>query len=143
MPISMHAEASAATRNGARHYSVRSGALSVTATWQRSRRTTSHHPHWRVSSPRSARSEQTSPAPARRSTGSSCTANTHEQRRSESPPKGARGSRHLRGTVDHMAYSQPMIEAGSTRIGRWLRERRLRLALWVAVVEGLLVALTP
>ena len=42
-----------------------------------------------------------------------------------------------------MAYSQPMIEAGSTRIGRWLRERRLRLALWVAVVEGLLVALTP
>jgi hypothetical protein len=42
-----------------------------------------------------------------------------------------------------MAYSQPMIEGGSTRIGRWLRERRLRLALWVAVVEGLLVALTP
>jgi hypothetical protein len=42
-----------------------------------------------------------------------------------------------------MAYSQPMIEGGSTRIGRWLRERRLRLALWVAVVEGILVALTP
>ncbi|MDQ2969119.1 MAG: hypothetical protein M3R37_12465 [Actinomycetota bacterium] len=42
-----------------------------------------------------------------------------------------------------MAYSRPMIEGGSTRIGRWLRERRLRLALWVAVVEGLLVALTP
>lgn len=41
-----------------------------------------------------------------------------------------------------MAYSQPMIEAGSTRTGRWLRERRLRLALWVAVIEGLLVALT-
>ena len=35
-----------------------------------------------------------------------------------------------------------MIEAGSTRIGRWLRERRLRLALWVAVIEGLIVALT-
>jgi phosphatidylserine synthase len=35
-----------------------------------------------------------------------------------------------------------MIEAGGTRIGRWLRERRLRLALWVAVIEGLLVALT-
>jgi hypothetical protein len=34
-----------------------------------------------------------------------------------------------------------MIEAGTTRIGRWLRERRLRLALWVAVVEGLIVAL--
>jgi hypothetical protein len=35
-----------------------------------------------------------------------------------------------------------MIEAGSTRIGRWLRERRLRLALWIAVIEGLIVALT-
>jgi phosphatidylserine synthase len=34
-----------------------------------------------------------------------------------------------------------MIEAGSTRVGRWLRERRLRLALWVAVIEGLIVAL--
>jgi phosphatidylserine synthase len=33
-----------------------------------------------------------------------------------------------------------MIEAGSTRIGRWLRERRVRLALWVAVIEGLIVA---
>lgn len=41
-----------------------------------------------------------------------------------------------------MAYSQPMIEAGTTRVGRWLRERRLRLTLWVAVIEGLLVALT-
>jgi phosphatidylserine synthase len=41
-----------------------------------------------------------------------------------------------------MAYSQPIIEAGSTRTGRWLRERRLKLALWVAVIEGLLVALT-
>ncbi|HEU5278830.1 MAG TPA: hypothetical protein VFU26_08010 [Gaiellaceae bacterium] len=41
-----------------------------------------------------------------------------------------------------MAYSQPMIESGTTRVGRWLRERRLRLALWVAVAEGLLVALT-
>jgi hypothetical protein len=41
-----------------------------------------------------------------------------------------------------MAYSQPMIEAGSTRVGRWLRERRLRLVLWVAVIEGVIVALT-
>jgi hypothetical protein len=42
-----------------------------------------------------------------------------------------------------MAYSQPMIEAGSTRVGRWLRDRRVRLALWVAVVEGIIVAVTP
>jgi uncharacterized membrane protein YqhA len=34
-----------------------------------------------------------------------------------------------------------MIEAGSTRVGRWLRARRVRLAIWVAVVEGLIVAL--
>jgi uncharacterized integral membrane protein len=41
-----------------------------------------------------------------------------------------------------VAYSQPMIEAGSTRTGRWLRERRLRLALWTAVIEGVLVAVS-
>jgi hypothetical protein len=35
-----------------------------------------------------------------------------------------------------------MIEAGSTRVGRWLRDRRLRLVLWVAVIEGVIVALT-
>ena len=36
-----------------------------------------------------------------------------------------------------------MIEAGSTRGGRWLRHRRLRIALWVAVIEGIIVAATP
>jgi uncharacterized membrane protein YphA (DoxX/SURF4 family) len=30
------------------------------------------------------------------------------------------------------------IEHGSTRAGRWLRERRLRFTLWIATVEGLL-----
>ena len=30
------------------------------------------------------------------------------------------------------------IEHGSTRSGRWLRERRLRFTLWVAAFEGLL-----
>jgi hypothetical protein len=39
-----------------------------------------------------------------------------------------------------VAYSQPAIEAGSTRGGRWLRERRIRIALWVAVIEGLIAA---
>ena len=62
-----------------------------------------------------------------------CTANKRAQRRRKSLAKGVPGSRHQRGTVDHMAYSQPMIEAGGTRIGRWLRGRRVRLALWVAV----------
>ncbi len=39
-----------------------------------------------------------------------------------------------------MAYTQPAIEAGSTRGGRWLHERRIRIALWVAVIEGLIAA---
>jgi hypothetical protein len=33
-----------------------------------------------------------------------------------------------------------MIEAGTTRGGRWLRQRRVRIALWVAVIEGLIAA---
>ena len=33
-----------------------------------------------------------------------------------------------------------MIEAGGTRTGRWLHERRIRIALWVAVIEGLIAA---
>jgi hypothetical protein len=39
-----------------------------------------------------------------------------------------------------VAATQPAIEAGSTRGGRWLRERRIRIALWTAVVEGLIAA---
>jgi hypothetical protein len=34
------------------------------------------------------------------------------------------------------------IEHGSTRTGRWLRQRRLKIALWIAVAEGILVALS-
>jgi hypothetical protein len=34
-----------------------------------------------------------------------------------------------------------VIEHGTSPGGRWLRSRRLRLALWIAVIEGLLVAL--
>ncbi len=30
------------------------------------------------------------------------------------------------------------IEHGSSRTGRWLRERRLRLTFWIAAIEGLL-----
>jgi acyl-coenzyme A synthetase/AMP-(fatty) acid ligase len=40
-----------------------------------------------------------------------------------------------------MAYTQPAIESGSSRAGHWLRERRLKLALWIAVFEGIVVAL--
>jgi hypothetical protein len=33
-----------------------------------------------------------------------------------------------------------IVEHESSRPGRWLQERRVRIALWIAVVEGLLVA---
>ena len=37
-------------------------------------------------------------------------------------------------------WGQPrMIEQGTTRLGRWLRERRLRLAAWIALLEAMLV----
>jgi hypothetical protein len=46
-----------------------------------------------------------------------------------------------------VAYSepqpQPVIESDSTKVGRWLRARRVRLAVYVALAEGLIVALTP
>ena len=37
------------------------------------------------------------------------------------------------------ALRAPVIEHGTSPAGRWLRARRIRLALWIAVVEGLLV----
>ena len=33
-----------------------------------------------------------------------------------------------------------IVEHGTSRSGRWLQERRVRIALWIAVIEGLLVA---
>jgi hypothetical protein len=35
-------------------------------------------------------------------------------------------------------YGAHAIEHGTTRSGRWLRERRLRITLWIAAAEGLL-----
>jgi len=44
-----------------------------------------------------------------------------------------------------MATDRPLepsgpIEHGSSRLGRWLRVRRIRIALWIAVIEGIVVA---
>jgi hypothetical protein len=43
-----------------------------------------------------------------------------------------------------MATDRPLeagqIEHGTTRTGRWLRTRRIRFALWIAVAEGIIVA---
>jgi hypothetical protein len=33
-----------------------------------------------------------------------------------------------------------VVEHGTTRAGRWLRARRARIALWIAVIEGIIVA---
>jgi hypothetical protein len=35
------------------------------------------------------------------------------------------------------------IDHGTTRSGRWLRDRRLRASLWIAVLEGIVVAVAP
>ena len=46
-----------------------------------------------------------------------------------------------------MTYGSPelgrgeVLEHRTTRGGRWLRERRIRIALWIAVVEGILIVL--
>jgi hypothetical protein len=47
-----------------------------------------------------------------------------------------------------MATDQPLqptepIEHRTTRAGRWLRAKRIRAALWIAVIEGILVAVLP
>ena len=40
------------------------------------------------------------------------------------------------------SFGRPeLLEHGTSRTGRWLRARRLRFSLWIAVAEGLLVAL--
>ena len=38
-----------------------------------------------------------------------------------------------------MTTSPHVLDHGSTRPGRWLREHRLRFTLWVTLIEGLLV----
>ena len=49
---------------------------------------------------------------------------------------GARGSLHLRGTVDAMSL---VVEHGASRGAQWLRERRVKIALVIAAIEGALV----
>src|SRR6266540_4548287 len=39
-----------------------------------------------------------------------------------------------------MTYELRAVEHDSSRTGRWLRERRLRIALWIAVIEAVLAA---
>jgi hypothetical protein len=43
--------------------------------------------------------------------------------------------------TDHPLQPSGPIEHHTTRAGRWLRARRIRAALWIAVIEGIIVAL--
>jgi hypothetical protein len=38
-----------------------------------------------------------------------------------------------------MLEQRTVVEHGTSRAGRWLRERRLKTAFWIAVIEGLLI----
>ena len=38
-----------------------------------------------------------------------------------------------------MELSHAALEHGTSRTGRWLRARRVRIALWIAVAEGILI----
>jgi hypothetical protein len=49
-----------------------------------------------------------------------------------------------------MSYDEPLspqrggtIEHGTTKTGRWLEARRIRIVLWIAVIEGIIVAVSP
>jgi hypothetical protein len=42
--------------------------------------------------------------------------------------------------VGQIADEHRAIEHGTSRTGRWLRARRVRIALWIAVVEAILAA---
>jgi hypothetical protein len=39
--------------------------------------------------------------------------------------------------------SGPALEHGTTRTGRWLRANRIKLAIWIAVAEGILIIIGP
>jgi hypothetical protein len=51
------------------------------------------------------------------------------------------GSQHRRGTFDRVLQEHSVIDGDSSRAGRWLRQRRIRIALWLAVFEGIVVAI--
>jgi cytochrome b561 len=42
--------------------------------------------------------------------------------------------------VNQLADSDGVVQHGTSRFGRWLRQRRTRFALWIAAVEAIIVA---
>ena len=107
------------------------------ATSPRSRRTTSRARRSPTSCARSERSAPTSPAPVRPSTGSSTDRATRRLRSGRLRRRGR--------TLDHGSSVVRLIARCTARTrsstarraaGRWLRERRLRITLWIAAFEG-------
>jgi hypothetical protein len=47
------------------------------------------------------------------------------------------------GANESLQPSGGTVEHGTTRWGRWLRARRIRITLWIAVIEGIIVAVSP
>ena len=45
------------------------------------------------------------------------------------------------GYNESLGHGGGTVEHRSTRTGRWLHARRIRIALWIAVIEGIIVAL--
>ena len=107
-------------------------------TSRRCRRTTSPRRRSPPSCARSVPSAPTSAAPARPSTALSTTGRAAAARLPPLGPSGGPGSRHQRGTFDAMGAGDPARRA-TLEAGRWLRDHRYRLTLWIAAVEGLLV----
>ena len=63
---------------------------------------------------------------------------TRAARRACCAVSGAFGSPCLRGTVESQWSARRSSSMVRSRPGRWLRERRLRITLWIAAIEGLL-----
>ena len=129
---------SGATRSVSRRCARRSPQSAARATSLRCRRTTSPPRRSPRSCSRRALFAPTSAAPGRSSTGSFTASPTPSVLPARCADLGADlGHRacvvRLIGMVGTTA-----IEHGSSRSGRWLRERRLRITLWIAAIEGLL-----
>ena len=107
------------------------------ATSPRCRRTTSRRSPLAERLRAAARSAPTSAAPARPCTGSSTRAPTRARAAPRCGASARPGSRTCVVRLMRM-FGAHAIEHGSTRTGRWLRERRLRFTLWIAAIEGLL-----
>src|SRR4051812_21056829 len=74
-----------------------------------------------------------------RCTGSFITAGTPTRRDVRSAASAAPGSRHLRGTVDPVVSDSSRAIEGAPAKRGWFHRHRLRIVIWIAVLEGILI----